>query len=119
MKLWPGAPYPLGATYDGPVAGITADTLRAQIRRGRLGARKLGRDWVVEAAEVARLAAGLDEAMLATRSVSDKWSMKELICHFRRMEAIFGERFHRLDHWRGATRASPRPALAGCGAARG
>jgi excisionase family DNA binding protein len=34
--------------------GITADTLRAQIRRGRLRATKLGRDWVVEAAEVAR-----------------------------------------------------------------
>jgi excisionase family DNA binding protein len=33
---------------------ITADTLRAQIRRGRLRATKLGRDWVVEAAEVAR-----------------------------------------------------------------
>jgi len=46
-----------------------------------------------QAAEVARLAAGLDEAMLATRSVSDKWSMKELICHFKRMETIFGARF--------------------------
>jgi excisionase family DNA binding protein len=34
--------------------GITADTLRAQIRRGRLRATKLGRDWVVETAEVAR-----------------------------------------------------------------
>jgi excisionase family DNA binding protein len=34
--------------------GITADTLRAQVRRGRLSATKLGRDWVVETAEVAR-----------------------------------------------------------------
>jgi len=34
--------------------GITADTLRAQIRKGRLRATKLGRDWVVEADEVAR-----------------------------------------------------------------
>jgi excisionase family DNA binding protein len=34
--------------------GITADTLRAQIRRGRLRATKLGRDWLVEVAEVAR-----------------------------------------------------------------
>ena len=49
-----------------------------------------------QAAEVKRLAAGLDEAALATRSVPDKWSMKELICHFRRMETIFGDRFTRM-----------------------
>jgi len=34
--------------------GISADTLRAQIRKGRLDATKLGRDWLVEGAEVAR-----------------------------------------------------------------
>jgi excisionase family DNA binding protein len=34
--------------------GITADTLRAQIRRERLRAIKLGRDWLVEAGEVTR-----------------------------------------------------------------
>jgi excisionase family DNA binding protein len=34
--------------------GITADTLRAQVRRGRLRATKLGRDWLVEEAEVTR-----------------------------------------------------------------
>ncbi len=34
--------------------GITADTLRAQIRRERLRATKLGRDWLVEASEVTR-----------------------------------------------------------------
>lgn len=33
---------------------ITPDTLRAQIRRGRLRATKLGRDWLVEDGEVAR-----------------------------------------------------------------
>lgn len=49
-----------------------------------------------QAADVARLAAGLDEASLATRSVPDKWSLKELICHLRRMETIFGERFRRM-----------------------
>jgi hypothetical protein len=49
-----------------------------------------------QAAEVKRLAAGLDETALATRSVPGKWSMKELICHFRRMETIFGERFERM-----------------------
>jgi len=49
-----------------------------------------------QAAEVKRLAAGLDETALATRSVPGKWSMKELICHFRRMETIFGERLGRM-----------------------
>jgi hypothetical protein len=49
-----------------------------------------------QAAEVARLTEGVDEAALATRSVPDKWSMKELICHFKRMETIFGERFRSM-----------------------
>ena len=42
------------------------------------------------------LVAGVDEAALAARSVPDKWSMKELICHFKRMETIFSERFRRM-----------------------
>ena len=49
-----------------------------------------------QAAEVQRLAVGLDESTLATRSVPGKWSIKELICHLRRMESIFGERFTRM-----------------------
>lgn len=49
-----------------------------------------------QAAEVQRLAAGLDESLLAARSVPGKWSMKELICHFRRMESIFGDRVNRM-----------------------
>jgi excisionase family DNA binding protein len=36
--------------------GIAPDTLRAQIQRGRLIATKLGRDWLVEEAEVTRYA---------------------------------------------------------------
>ena len=49
-----------------------------------------------QAAEVKRLAAGLDESSLSTRSVAGKWSMQELICHLRRMETIFGDRFGRM-----------------------
>jgi hypothetical protein len=49
-----------------------------------------------QAAEVRRLTAGLDESTLSTRSVAGKWSMHELVCHFRRMESIFGERFSRM-----------------------
>jgi hypothetical protein len=49
-----------------------------------------------QAADVRRLTSGLPESALATRTVPDKWSLKELVCHFRRMEEIFGERFHRI-----------------------
>jgi hypothetical protein len=49
-----------------------------------------------QAAEVRRLTSGLPESTLATRTVPAKWSVKELACHFRRMEEIFGERFRRI-----------------------
>jgi excisionase family DNA binding protein len=34
--------------------GVTAANLRAAIKRGSLAARKLGRDWIVDPAEVER-----------------------------------------------------------------
>ncbi len=46
-----------------------------------------------QAADIRRLTSGLDEAALARRTVPDKWSLKELVCHFRRMETVFAERF--------------------------
>ena len=49
-----------------------------------------------QAAEIDRLTTGVDEEALATRTLPDKWSMKELVCHFRRMETIFTERFSRM-----------------------
>ena len=49
-----------------------------------------------QAAEVRRLTAGLDEVALAARTVPDKWSLKELVCHFHRMETIFGDRFRAM-----------------------
>ena len=49
-----------------------------------------------QAADIRRLTSGLDEAALAARIVPGKWSMKELICHFRRMETIFADRFERM-----------------------
>jgi hypothetical protein len=48
-----------------------------------------------QAGEVRRLTSGLPETALATRTVPEKWSMKELVCHFRRMEEIFADRFQR------------------------
>ena len=49
-----------------------------------------------QAAEIRRLTSGLDEAVLARRTVPDKWSLKELVCHFRRMESVFTERFTQM-----------------------
>jgi hypothetical protein len=49
-----------------------------------------------QAAEIRRLTTGLDEATLARRTQAAKWSLKELVCHFRRMETIFGERFRSM-----------------------
>ena len=51
-----------------------------------------------QAAEVRRLTSGLDEAALSTRSAPEKWSLKELVCHFRRMETVFGERLRAVLH---------------------
>jgi hypothetical protein len=45
-----------------------------------------------QAADVRRLTSGLHETALATRTVADKWSLKELVCHCRRMETIFSDR---------------------------
>jgi hypothetical protein len=49
-----------------------------------------------QAADIQRLASGLDETALATSPAPGKWSLKELVCHFRRMEEVIGDRIHRL-----------------------
>ena len=45
-----------------------------------------------QAADVRRLTRGLDEVALAARGTPGKWSLKELVCHCRRMETIFADR---------------------------
>jgi hypothetical protein len=49
-----------------------------------------------QAREIQRLTSGLDEHALATPTVAGKWSLKELVCHFARMEQVFSDRFARL-----------------------
>jgi len=41
------------------------------------------------AVDVRRITAGLDEASLAKRTVADKWSLKELVCHLERLQRVF------------------------------
>src|SRR6266511_2605454 len=49
-----------------------------------------------QAADVRRLTSGLTEEALAMPTVAGKCSLKELVCHFRRMEEIFADRFERM-----------------------
>jgi uncharacterized protein (TIGR03083 family) len=45
-----------------------------------------------QADDVTRIAAGLDESSLATRTIPDKWSLKELVCHLLRVQQVFEDR---------------------------
>jgi hypothetical protein len=49
-----------------------------------------------QASDVRRLTSGIPEDKLTTPTVSGKWSLKELACHFRRMEEVWAERLHRI-----------------------
>lgn len=42
-----------------------------------------------QADDVVRITAGLDETSLAKRTVPDKWSLKELVCHLHRVQQVF------------------------------
>jgi len=43
---------------------------------------------------VARITSGLDEASLAKRTIPDKWSLKELVCHLHRVQQVFEGRMN-------------------------
>ena len=45
-----------------------------------------------QAEDVSRMTAGLDEASLAKRTIPEKWSLKELVCHLERVQQVFEER---------------------------
>jgi hypothetical protein len=45
-----------------------------------------------QAEDVRRIAAGLEDAALAKRTVPDKWSLNELVCHLDRVQQIFDGR---------------------------
>ncbi len=42
-----------------------------------------------QADDVSRIAVGLDEAFLAKRTIPEKWSLKELVCHLHRVQQVF------------------------------
>jgi len=45
-----------------------------------------------QAEDVRRLTAGLGEELIAKRSIPEKWSLKELVCHLQRVQAVFAGR---------------------------
>ena len=42
-----------------------------------------------QAGDVQHITAGLDENSLAKRTIPDKWSLKELVCHLERVQQVF------------------------------
>src|SRR5882672_686591 len=58
-----------------------------------------------QAEDVRRITAGLDETALAKRTVTGKWSLKELVCHLERVQQIFDGRIQ-------AVLAEENPAIA-------
>jgi len=49
-----------------------------------------------QAGDVARITSGLDETSLANRTVPEKWSIKELVCHLHRVQQIFEARVNAM-----------------------
>lgn len=49
-----------------------------------------------QAEDVRRLCADLDEAARGKRTIPDKWSVKELVCHLARVQRVFEARLDRL-----------------------
>ena len=58
-----------------------------------------------QAEDVRHITAGLDEALLAKRTIPDKWSLKELVCHLDRVQQVFEGRVE-------AMLAQENPAIA-------
>ena len=69
-------------TYNWPVSQSTHHDKHEAHRRLVARLRQ-------QAEEVSRLASGLDEASLATRTIPDKWSLKELIGHLWHVQQLF------------------------------
>ncbi len=48
------------------------------------------------AEDVRRLCSDLDDRTLSTRTIPEKWSLKELLCHVWRVQEVFEKRLDRL-----------------------
>lgn len=49
-----------------------------------------------QAGDVERITSGLDEASLGKRTIPDKWSLHELVCHLHRVQQVFEGRMDAL-----------------------
>jgi DinB superfamily len=73
------------------IRGVTDDTRADRAAHARLVQRL--RD---QADDVRRMVAGLDEEALSKRTIPEKWSLKELVCHVLRMQRVFSERLETM-----------------------
>jgi uncharacterized protein (TIGR03083 family) len=49
-----------------------------------------------QAEDVRRLTSGLDDTQLATRTIPEKWSLLELVCHMWRVQQVFAGRLQAM-----------------------
>ena len=49
-----------------------------------------------QGADIARLTQDLDDEALGTRTVPDKWSLQELVCHLWRVQRLFDDRIETM-----------------------
>lgn len=49
-----------------------------------------------QAEDVRRLTSGLDDTQLATRTIPERWSLLELVCHMRRVQQVFEGRLQAM-----------------------
>jgi len=49
-----------------------------------------------QADDIRRIVSGLGEDKLALRTIPDKWSLKELVCHIWRVQQVFGGRLEAM-----------------------
>ena len=49
-----------------------------------------------QAEDVRRLTSGLDDTQLATRTIPEKWSLLELVCHMWRVQQVFEGRLQAM-----------------------
>src|SRR5690242_12197705 len=59
--------------------------------------------------DVRHITLGLDEPLLAKRTVPDKWSLKELVCHLHRVQHVFEGRLDAMLSYDNPAIASYEP----------
>ncbi|HEV8611524.1 MAG TPA: DinB family protein [Thermoanaerobaculia bacterium] len=62
-----------------------------------------------QADDVRRMVAGLDEETISKRTIPEKWSLKELVCHVLRVQRLYSERLETMLSQENPSLASYQP----------